>query len=102
MVRLAESGSYHTCDGVLRNGERIGRRRMGASVQLAISVGVPTLAVLVGILINDSRMRDLRSQMDRCFANIDRCIDDANDTLRAELRRVEGTIDARLKRLEDS
>ncbi len=36
---------------------------MDASLQLAISISVPTLAVLVGILINNSRLSDLRSHM---------------------------------------
>jgi hypothetical protein len=64
------------------------------TVQVALSVGVPTVAVLVGILINNSRLSDLRSHMDARF-------DDAKDTWRAELRRVEEVIDARLKHLEE-
>ena len=36
-------------------------------LQVALSVGVPTLAVLVGILINNSRHNDLRSHMDARF-----------------------------------
>ena len=64
------------------------------TLQVAISVGVPTLAVLVGILINNSRLNDLRSHMDARF-------EDAKDTWRAELRRVEEVIDARLKHLEE-
>ena len=68
---------------------------MDASLQLAISMGVPTLAVLVGILINNSRLSDLRSHIDKRF-------DDMKETWRAELQRVEGVLDARLKHLEDS
>ena len=64
------------------------------TVQIALSVGVPTVAVLVGILINNSRLSDLRSHMDARF-------DDAKDTWRAELRRVEEVIDARLKHIEE-
>jgi len=37
------------------------------TVQIALSVGVPTIAVLVGILINNSRLSDLRSHMDSRF-----------------------------------
>ena len=66
---------------------------MDQSIQVALSIGVPTLAVLVGILINNSRLSDLRSHMDARF-------DDAKETWRAELRRVEEVIDARLKHLE--
>jgi hypothetical protein len=74
---------------------------MDASLQLAISMSVPTLAVLVGILINNSRLSDLRSHMDSQFANIDRRFDDMKETWRAELQRVEGVIDARFRHLEE-
>jgi hypothetical protein len=77
------------------------------TVQIALSVGVPTIAVLVGILINNSRLSDLRSHMDSQFAAVDRRFDDVNrrfddakDVWRAELHRVEEVIDARLKHLE--
>ena len=66
---------------------------MDASLQLAISIGVPTLAVLVGILINNSRLSDLGSHIDKRF-------DDMKVTWRAELLRVEGVLDARLSHLE--
>ncbi len=41
-----------------------------ASIQTALAVGVPTLAVLVGILINNSRLNDLRGHMDARFAGM--------------------------------
>jgi hypothetical protein len=62
-------------------------------LQVALAVGVPTLAVLVGILINNSRLNDLRSHIDARF-------DDMRETWRAELRRVEEVLDARLKHIE--
>jgi hypothetical protein len=64
-----------------------------ATIQTALAEGVPTLAVLVGILINNSRLNDLRSHMDARF-------DDMRKTWRAELHRVEEVLDARLKHLE--
>ena len=64
-----------------------------ATIQTALAVAVPTLAVLVGILINNSRLNDLRSHMDARF-------DDMRKTWRAELHRVEEVLDARLKHLE--
>jgi len=77
------------------------------TIQIALSVGVPTIAVLVGILINNSRLSDLRSHMDSQFAAVNRRFDDVNlrfddakDVWRAELHRVEEVIDARLKHLE--
>ncbi len=64
------------------------------SIQTALSIGVPTLAVLFGILINKNRLSDLRSHMDARF-------DDMRKMWRGELRRVEEVIDARLKHLEE-
>ncbi len=64
------------------------------SIQTALSIGVPTLAVLFGILINNNRLSDLRSHMDARF-------DDMREMWRGELRRVEEVIDARLKHLEE-
>ena len=64
-----------------------------ASIQTALAVGVPTLAVLVGILINNSRLNDLRGRMDARFA-------DMRERWKSDLRRVEEVIDARLKHLE--
>ena len=78
------------------------------TVQVALSIGVPTVAVLVGILINNSRLSDLnsrlidlRSHMDARFDAVNQRFDDAKDTWRAELHRVEEVIDARLKHLEE-
>jgi hypothetical protein len=77
---------------------------------------VPTmLAVLVGILINNSRLSDtnariadLRGHMDGRFAymdnrfdGVDRRFDEMCDLWRSELYRVEQVIDARLKHLEE-
>ncbi len=59
---------------------------MDASTQLALSMGVPTLAVLVGILINNSRMGDMNSRMgdmnsrvDDLRAHMDARFDDMKD-----------------------
>ena len=71
------------------------------AIQVALSVGVPTVAVLVGILINNSRLTDLRSHMDSRFDAVNKRFDDAKDMWRAELHRVEEVIDARLKHLEE-
>lgn len=38
-----------------------------ATIQTALAVGVPTLAVLVGILINNSRLNGFRRHMDARF-----------------------------------
>jgi len=64
-----------------------------ASTQTALAVGVPTLAVLVGILINNSLLNDLRGHMDARFA-------DMREMWQSNLRQVEEVIDTRLKHLE--
>jgi hypothetical protein len=79
-----------------------------APIQTVLSVGIPTLAVLMGILINNSRLTDLRSHMDARFGDvnnrfdaIDRRFDDMRDMWRSELHRVEEVLDARLRHLEE-
>jgi len=70
---------------------------------------VPTMVtVLIGILINNSRLSDLRSHLDvrfndvdRRFNDVDRRFDEMRDLWRSELHRVEEVIDARLKHLEE-
>ena len=63
---------------------------------------VPTMiTVLIGILINSSRLSDLRSYMDVHFNNVDRRFDEMKETWRSELHRVEGVLDGRLKHLEE-
>jgi hypothetical protein len=63
---------------------------------------VPTMiTVLIGILINSSRMNDLRAYIDVRFNDVDRRLDDMKDMWRSELHRVEEVLDARLKHLED-
>ena len=66
---------------------------MPPELQTTLSVGVPTLAVLIGILVNNSRLSDMRSHFDQR-------IDDMQQTWRSELRRVEEVLDARLTNLE--
>jgi hypothetical protein len=63
---------------------------------------VPTMiTVLIGILINNARLGDLRHHMDTRFNEVDRRFDDMKDTWRSELHRVEEVLDARLRHLEE-
>jgi hypothetical protein len=63
---------------------------------------VPTMVtVLIGILINNSRLSDLRSHLDVRFNGVDRRFDEMRDLWRSELHRVEEVFDARLKHLEE-
>jgi hypothetical protein len=74
---------------------------MDPSTQIALSIGIPTLAVLAGILVNNSRLSDMRAHMDARFNAMDTRFDDMKDTWRSELHRVEEVLDARLKHLEE-
>ena len=74
---------------------------MDSSTQLALSIGVPTLAVLIGILVNNYRMGDMNSRIDDLRAHMDARLDDMKDMWRSELHRVEEVLDARLRHLEE-
>ena len=87
---------------------------MADSQVLSIALAsVPTMiTVLIGILINNARLGDLRhymdarfNEVDRRFENLDRKMDlrfeDAKAVWRSELHRVEEVLDARLKHLEE-
>ncbi len=76
---------------------------MSDSQLLTIALAaVPTmLTVLVGILINNARLTDLRVHIDGQFRDVDRRFDEMRDLWRSELHRVEEVLDARLKHLEE-
>jgi hypothetical protein len=90
---------------------------MTDSLILAIALAsAPTMiTVLIGILINNARLGDLRhymdarfNQVDQRFNEIDRRFDrvdgrfeEMKDLWRSELHRVEEVLDARLKHLEE-
>jgi hypothetical protein len=78
---------------------------------IVLSTAPTMLTVLVGILINNARLGDLksdvnvrmselRSHMDSRFDAVDRRFEEMKDLWRSELHRVEAVIDARLKHLE--
>ena len=92
---------------------------MDSTIQTALTIGMPTLAVLIGILVNNSGLSDLRAHMDSRFGDVDRRFASMNETMnvrfaemketmnarfgevRADLRRVEEVMDARIKHLEE-
>jgi outer membrane murein-binding lipoprotein Lpp len=112
----------------IRNNERKTRgallsyhevQMMDASTQLVLTISVPTFTVLIGILINNSRISDVKSRLsdvnsriselradmntrfDESNAMMDRRFADMKDMWRSELHRVEEVLDARLKHLEE-
>jgi hypothetical protein len=73
---------------------------MEAGLQVALSVSVPTLAVLIGILVNNARLSDLRAQTTDLRAHMDQRFTGLNELFDAKLKRVEDVMDARLTRIE--
>ena len=79
-------------------------------VKFAISVGMPSLLVLVGILINNSRLSDLRHLMDKRTDSVDKRFDDVTRIIESrfqthkdeKLYRVEQVMDARLRHIEEN
>jgi hypothetical protein len=70
-------------------------------LMLATPSVLSVIAVLVGILVNNSRLGDTNARISELRSHMDNRFDDMRDTWRAELRRVEEVIDARLKHLEE-
>ena len=76
--------------------------------QLYFVIGIPMLfnATLIGLVIAyiNAKIGKVESKfdgIDRRFDAIDRRFDDMRDLWRAELRRVEEVLDARLKHIEE-
>jgi hypothetical protein len=73
--------------------------------QIYILVGVPMLfnATLIGLVVAsfNAKFDKVESKMDVRFDGINKRFDDMRDLWRAELRRVEEVLDARLKHIEE-
>jgi len=74
---------------------------MTPEIQTVLTVGMPTLAVLIGILINNARLSDMNVRIGELRSHFDHRFDDLKETWRSELRRVEEVLDARLSHLEE-
>jgi hypothetical protein len=68
---------------------------------IALASVPATVAVLVGILVNNARLTDLRGHLDARFNAIDVRFVVMKDLWRSALHRVEEVLDARLKHLEE-
>jgi len=73
---------------------------MTPELQTVLTVSIPTMAVLIGILVNNSRLNDMNIRLGEMRTHFDGRIDEIKETWRSELRRVEEVIDARLTNLE--
>ena len=74
---------------------------MTPDMQAMINAKLPTLAVLIGILVNNSMLSDLCSFTDKRFNEMRDYIRVTSERHEANLRRVEEVMDARLKHLEE-
>jgi hypothetical protein len=68
---------------------------------VALPSVLSVIVVLVGILINNSRLGDMNARITELRSHMDNRFDDMRDMWRGELRRVEEVIDARLKHIEE-
>jgi len=68
---------------------------------IALAAVPNMLAVLAGILINNSRLSDTNARITDLRSHVDHRFDEMRDLWRSELYRVEQVIDARLKHLEE-
>jgi hypothetical protein len=70
-------------------------------LSLALATVPTMLTVLIGILINNSRLGDVNSRINDLRSHMDSRFDEMRATWHSELRRVEEVLDARLKHLEE-
>ena len=75
---------------------------MADATQTVLTVSIPTLAVLIGILVNNARLSDLNNRISELRADIDRRFDGMEKLMTEKLLRVEQVMDARLKPLEEN
>jgi hypothetical protein len=75
---------------------------MADATQTLLTVSVPTLAVIIGILVNNARLSDLNSRITELRADIGGRLDGMEKLFSEKLLRVEQAMDARLKHLEEN
>ena len=73
----------------------------GQILSLALATVPTVLTVLIGILINNSRLSDVNARIGDLRSHMDSRFDDMRATWHSQLRRVEEVLDARLKHLEE-
>jgi hypothetical protein len=73
----------------------------GQILSLALAIAPTMLTVLIGILINNSRLGNVNARIGDLRSHMDSRFDDMRANWRSELHRVEEVLDARLKHLEE-
>jgi hypothetical protein len=66
-----------------------------------ITIGLPLFAILAGILLNRSDVKELRFEMRFGFSQVDARIDRARDELRAEMRTGFSQVAAKIDHMRD-
>ena len=74
---------------------------MADATQTVLTVSMPTLAVLIGILVNNSRLNDTNRRIDELRTEMFARFDAMEKLFTEKLLRVEQVMDARLRHLED-
>jgi len=74
---------------------------MADVTQIVLTVSVPTIAVLMGILVNNSRLGDVSKRLDDLRGHADTRFGALEALLTEKLLRVEQVMDARLRHLEE-
>ena len=75
---------------------------MDEGTKLVIAMMTPTLAVLIGILVNNRQIDALCNEMNGKFESLRSEMNARFDATHQALLRVEGVLDARLKHLEEN
>lgn len=70
------------------------------NTQLLIAIGWPTLAILVGVLINNRQIDMLSRHLDQQILSLRNELKSDISAVRSEIIRVEGVLDARLSQVE--
>jgi hypothetical protein len=74
---------------------------MDESAKLLLTVAIPTVTVLVGILVNNRQLDQMSRHMDQQITSLRNEMNARFDAACQQLLRVEGVLDARLKHLEE-
>lgn len=73
----------------------------GQIVSLALATVPTVVTVLIGILINNSRLSDVNARIGDLRSHMDSRFDDMRANWQSGLHRMEEVLDARLKHLEE-
>ena len=74
---------------------------MADATQTLLTVSIPTLAVLIGILVNNARLNDLNKRIDELRADMGQHFEAMEKLFTEKLLRVEQVMDARIRHLEE-